>query len=89
MADSVTIAYNNHHKIIHVDSETQTMVEFPVRPVKGWYSYIPWDWEIIKAFLDHYNLTPTWIDCNFIWGVFDEETGTWNGAVGKVRHCFL
>ena len=65
------------------------MVEFPVRPVKGWYSYIPWDWEIIKAFLDHYNLTPTWIDCNFIWGVFDEETGTWNGAVGKVRHCFL
>ena len=48
-------------------------------------SLFPYDWEIIKPFLDHYTLTPTWIDCNRIWGVFDEETGTWTGAVGKVK----
>ena len=96
VADSVTIAYNNDfarrfevelETQYETETETQTMVEYSVRPVKGWYSYIPRNWEIIKPFLDHYSLTPTWIDCDGIPGIFDDETGAWTGAVGKVRNC--
>ena len=87
VADSVTIAFNNEYWNFEVDPETQTMVEYPVRPVNGWYSYIPKDWEIIKPFLDHYSLTPTWIDCDGISGIFDDDIGAWTGAVGKVRNC--
>ena len=82
----VTIAYNNDPGYFEVDHETQTMVEIPLMPANGW-SYIPWDWEIIKPFLDHYSLTPTWIDCNYTWGWFDKGTRTWTGAVGKVLNC--
>ena len=88
VADSVNIAYNN-------DNNRQFYVlrgklwEYPVRPIKGWYSYIPKNWEIIKPFLDHYSLNPNWIDCNYTWGWLDEETGTWTGAVGKVRNYNL
>ena len=90
VANSVTIAYNNEpFGNFEVDNETHTMVEYTVMPVKGWYSDIPWDWEIIKLFLDHYSLSPTWIDCNYTWGWLDEETGSWTGAVGKVRNCNL
>ena len=87
VADSVTIAYNNDVWWFEVDHETQTMVEYPVRPVNGWFSYIPRNWEIIKPFLEHYSLTPTWINCHYTWGWLDKETGTWTGAVGKVRNC--
>ena len=89
VADSVTIAFkSNAPEYFEVDNETQTMVEYhPVVPVNGWFSYIPYDWEIIKPFLDHYSLTPTWIDCDGIPGIFDDELGNWTGAVGKVRNC--
>ena len=88
VADSVNIAYNNDYAArFEVDHETQTMVEYPVRPVNGWFSYIPRNWEIIKPFLEHYSLTPTWINCHYTWGWLDEETGTWTGPVGQVRNC--
>ena len=86
VADSVTIAFNNELGNFEFDTETQTMVEYPVSPVNGWFSNIPKDWEIIKPFLDHYSLTATWIDCNSTRGWLDEETGTWTGAVGLVRN---
>ena len=89
VADSVTIAYNNFNfdfqKIFAVSHETKTMVEYPGK-VQG-FSFIAFDWEIIKAFLDHHSLTPTWIHCNQVWGWLDEETGNWTGAVGKVKNC--
>ena len=31
------------------------------------------------------NIIINCIDCNFTWGWFDDETGKWNGAVGKVN----
>ena len=85
MADSVTIAYNNEPGNFEVDPESQNMYENERIPVKGWRSCIPMDWEIMKPFFDHYSLTPTWIDCHYTWGWLDEETGSWTGAVGKVR----
>ena len=81
----VTIAFELELDNFEVDNETQTIKEFPVGPVDGWYSQIPWEFEIINPFLDHYSLTPTWIYCEEISGIFDDETGAWTGAVGKVR----
>ena len=91
VADSVTIAYNNDYtRRFEIDPKSQNMVEYPVRPVKGWYSYIPRNWEIIKPFLNHYRLTPTWIDCDYKdHYVLDKETESWTEAVGKVRNCNL
>ena len=85
VADSVTIAYDYERGFFEVDPETQTLVEFPVVPLDGWWMYIPIHWEIIVPFLDHYSLTPTWIDNHRTWSNLDEETGAWTGAVGKVR----
>ena len=89
VADTVNIAYNNIPDIYEVDHDNQTVLkEPPIEPMEGW-SNIPFDWEIIQPFLDHYSLTATWIDCNYTWGRLDEETGTWTGALGKVRNCNL
>ena len=90
VVDAVTIAYNNDPGYFEFDPVTQTVLEEPpVRPIKTGYSSTAHDWELIKPFLDHYRLSPTWIDCHFTWGWFDEETGSWTGAVGKVRsHIF-
>ena len=68
------------------DPETRTMVEIPRFPG---LSNIPRDWEIIKSFLDQYYLTSNWIYCDQVWGVLDQETGTWTGAVGMVRNSTI
>ena len=81
---NATIAYNNDPGYFEVDSDGN-LVEFPVKPVTGEEDYIPYEYEILKPFFEIYNITPTWVDCNFTWGLFDEETGHWTGAVGKVN----
>ena len=81
---NVKIAYNNDPLWFVVDNHGN-MVEYPLFPVTGWLDKIPWDFEILKPFFEIYNITPTWVDCNFTWGLFDEETGHWTGAVGKVN----
>ena len=78
-----TIAYNNYQSWFEVDSDGK-MVEFPVKPISGEKSYIPWDYEILSSFLRNYKIEPTWIDCEGSWGSYDEDTGHWTGAVGKV-----
>ena len=82
----VIIAYNDFLPFFEVSNETKTMKELPR---SSGLSNIAWDWEIIKTFLDHHSLTPTWIYCKQDWGVLDEETGSWTGAVGKVRNLIL
>ena len=89
VADSVTIAYDHQRGFFEIDQETQTLVEFPLVPADGWWLFIPIHWEIIKPFLDHHSLNSTWIDCNSIWGMLDEETEAWTGAVGKVTNLIL
>ena len=69
--------------MIEVANETNTMIEWLVYTVAGEYSQMPWDWEVLKPFLVHNNIEVTWIPCHTD-GVYDEETGSWNGAVGKV-----
>ena len=84
----VKVAYNNYPDWFHVNNDTNTMKEFPL-----WMSlfeseqhpYVPRDWEILKIFFDNNNIEPTWINTHYTWGWYDEETGSWTGAVGQVR----
>ena len=47
------------------------------------------DYEILKSFFQNNYINPTWIDCNYTWGWFDNETGHWTGAVGKVKKMII
>ena len=47
-------------------------------------SYIPYDWDILATFFQNHDIVPVWINCHYTWGWYDEESGKWTGAVGKV-----
>ena len=44
---------------------------------------------ILSTFFSQNNLSPVWIYANGTWGWQDEESGLWNGAVGKVGYLLL
>ena len=46
-------------------------------------SNIPYDFEILEVFFE--NKIINWINCNYTWGWYDDETEKWTGAVGKVK----
>ena len=48
-------------------------------------STIPYDFEILEIFFKTKNVIINWINCNYTWGWFDDETERWTGAVGKVK----
>ena len=50
----------------------------------GGYPYISRDSEILSIFFKHYDVITKWINCNYTFGVFDDETEKWTGAVGQV-----
>ena len=81
----VNIAYNNWGKF-RIDKVSNTLLEYKPAPMKERDSAISQSIEIIGSFLRLNNIVPTWIDCNMIFGHFDEESGKWIGEIGKV--CF-
>ena len=88
----VRIAYNNDEPYFVIDNITNTMVEYPKFHVgmglisdHGQHSH---EWEILKSFILKYNIKPSWINCNYTWGWFDDEAGHWTGAVGQVEIFF-
>ena len=82
----IRIAYNNDPCCFEIDNITNTMVEYPYwKPIiEGWSEKLH-DRDILKSFFANYNIKPKWINCNYTWGWFDEETGHWTGAVGQVK----
>ena len=48
------------------------------------HTFVSFDWEILQIFFDNNNIEPTWINCYFVWGWFNEDEGKWTGASGKV-----
>ena len=84
----ISVAYNNDY-VSGFEIVNESMVEFPVDPVKGLYSSIPYPGEILSAFLENHNIFVQWINCNFTWGWFDDESETWTGAVGQVKHLLM
>ena len=81
---SINVAYNNNpgwFKIVN-----NSMFE--------WNDYwglindksnIPYNFEILEIFFKTKNVIINWINCNYTWGLFDDETERWTGAVGKVK----
>ena len=54
----------------------------------------PWNWnlgkgipahQILEPFFLKHNLTPSWTDCNEVWGGLNKTTGVWYGAIGEVK----
>ena len=86
----VTVAYNSNKWVFEIDDITNTMVEFELSPLvfKGEKSLLSFEYEILNSFFSKFNIIPKWINCNFTWGWFDDETGHWTGAVGQVDRDF-
>ena len=81
----VRIAYNNEENFFGIDNITNTMIEYPHWSIMtAGISQLSVEYEILKSFFSKFNIKPTWINCNYTWGWFDDETGHWTGAVGQV-----
>ena len=79
----VNIASNNEDGIFNVDPDTGELEKLPLTPYKG-FSSITLEWEIQHDFHTQNNIVPHWSDNNGTWGLLDEDTGLWTGAVGMV-----
>ena len=51
----------------------------------GFYTNIPYEYELIIPFLENNNVIGTWSDSHYIWGEFNETTGLWTGNLGQVN----
>ena len=84
----ISIAYNNNYwGGFYVYGAMVMKEDFPLHNTlvhAKEYPIVTYDWEIFKMFFENYNIEPKWIYCYNIPGLFDEETGKWTGAVGKV-----
>ena len=51
-------------------------------------SMIPYDWEIIKKFIENNDIQPQWYRPNVhdVKSFFNETTGVWNGSMGRIQH---
>ena len=90
MSPSIRIAYNNEPGSFEINEKTNSMVEYPYhQSFRYQIAQISLDPELLKTFFIKFNIKPTWINCmkgRFgDWGVFDEKTGHWTGAVGQVE----
>ena len=65
------------------------MIEYPKLTKKYGHMHdlgqISQEYEMLKTLFSKFNIKPTWINCNYTWGWFDEETGHSTGALGQVE----
>ena len=80
---SINIAYNNDPGWFEIVNNS--MVEYLANIIEGEATNIASDFEILEIFFKSYVIAVNWIDCNYTWGWYDDETGRWTGAVGKVN----
>ena len=85
----VNFGYNNDKDVFKV--EENTLLPYPNDPHQFFtkLSYLSEDWEILQKFIDIHNIEPTWKNCNYSWGSYDEDSGGWTGCIGKVRRSAL
>ena len=80
---SINVAYNNEPGLFEIVNNSM----FEWRDYYGLIdessSRIPYNFEILEIFFK--NRYINWINCNYTWGWYDDETGRWTGAVGKVK----
>ena len=81
----VRIAYNNRRNKFEIDTKTNSMVDFSYgMPIVYEWSQISHEHIMLETFFSKFNIKPTWINCNYTWGLYDNETDSWTGAVGQV-----
>ena len=51
----------------------------------GVQSMIAYPYEIFYPFFETYNIIANWTDCNYTFGVYDNETGKYTGVIGQVN----
>ena len=79
----VHLGYNNYRAMLKV--EDNKLLQVPRKRIfKGTTSEISHNWEIFNKFFSIYNIDPIWLNCQGVWGNYDEETGAWTGCMGKV-----
>ena len=85
----VHIAYNNQSFWFEMENNSMvdTMVKY--RYLHGYFAggftAISRHSEILSIFFKNYDIIVKWINCNYTWGVYDDEIGKWTGAVGQVN----
>ena len=80
----VYVAYNNMPQSFEVSNITGEMLKYPVQPYVGYFT-VAWEWEIQAAFFETYNIKPTWLNANSTWGLLNNTTDQWTGAVGMIQ----
>ena len=79
----VNIGYNHDPGILSV--KNNTLINYPESSyIYGRTSALSEDWEVLSKFFSIHNIEPTWLNCNYTWGWYDEELGGWTGCMGKV-----
>ena len=51
----------------------------------GVQGMIAYPYEIFYPFFETYNIIANWTDCNYTFGVYDNETGKYTGVIGQVN----
>ena len=85
----VNIGFNNDFPYMLVENNTliSTKPEYLVEPkyyIYGKHTAIAWNLEVLSKFFAIHNFEPNFLDCNGIWGRYDEDLGGWTGCMGKV-----
>ena len=79
----VNLGYNNDPLYQTVENNTLMSAPLPTYST-GLQSAQSPSWEVLSKFFDQHNIEPTWLNCNYSWGWYDEELGEWTGCMGKV-----
>ena len=78
---SINIAYNDNEGFFEiVNNSMAEWHDFWFLINEG--AQLLYDFEILEVFFE--NKIINWINCNYTWGWYDDETEGWTGAVGKV-----
>ena len=78
---SINVAYNDDPPFFEIANNSMVKWHYYWGLINEATS-IPYDFEILEVFFENKNIN--WINCNYTWGWYDDETGRWTGAVGKV-----
>ena len=75
----VNFGYNNKFHALKV--ENNEIMNYPTEKRQLRLSS---DWEVFTKFFSIYNIEPDWLNCNGVYGHYDEDLGGWTGCMGKV-----
>ena len=81
------MGYNNYRGWFNYDqnaSETHSMEPLYIKK-GGVFSTKVSYFEILNDYFNNYNIEPSWIYGNGMWGHVDAETGRWTGLIGLVK----